>query len=421
MDVPISTAETARRRRRRTIAWAGSAAAVVAVAFGLSRLGRAAPTVDLKGLWLDTVKQGDMARELRGVGELVPDDDASRWVAAELDGRVDRKLLEAGAEVTATTVLLQLSNPDIEQAAVAADLALQAAQAAYTSLEASLENELLALRSAAAAIEAERVQAAMQAEVDAALSREGLLSEITSRQSKVRADALTTRATLEQNRIAATERSLNTRLATQRSEVDSRRTVAALKRRDVESMTVRAGMAGVLQQVVVEVGQRVIRSANLARVIDPVRLKAQVRIPEAQTDDLRLGLTVAIDTHNGVVPGRVSRIAPAAENGTVTVDVELRGQLPRGARPDMTVDGIIELERLRNVRSMGRPASGQTEGMVPLYKVSADGATAERIDVRLGRASANSVEIVEGHLRAGDQVVLSDTSSWADQPVVRLR
>ncbi|MEQ1910007.1 MAG: HlyD family efflux transporter periplasmic adaptor subunit [Vicinamibacterales bacterium] len=421
MDVPRDPHELKRSRRRRLTLVGAAVVALIAALYSASRLGRAAPGVSTQGLWVDTVKVGDVARELHGVGELVPDDNASRWAAAEADGRVDKKLLEAGAVVKADTVLMQLSNPDVEQASVAANLALEAAQAEYASLEASLQNDLLALRSNAAAVEADRAQAAIQAEVDATLSRDGLLSEITSKQSRVRTDALTVRVKFEQDRVAASERLLTTRLTTGRSEVESHRTLAALKRRDLEAMTVRAGMDGVLQEVVVDVGQRVVRSANLARVIDPNKLKAQLRIPEAQTDDLRMGLRVAVDTHNGIVQGVVSRIAPSAQNGTVTVDVQLAGALPRGARPDMTIDGTIEIERLQAVRHMGRPASGQMEGAVTLFKVSADGTTASKVAVKLGRASANSVQILDGDLQAGDRVVLSDTASWGDRPVVRLR
>lgn len=420
MDIPTSSRQIAAKRRRRR-ATIGAAVLGIGVAlYALSMLGRGAPVIESGSLWIETVQEGEMTRQLRGVGELVPNDDAARWIAAELDGRIDRKAVEAGAIVTPQTVIVELSNPDVEQAAVAARLALEAAEAAYASLDAALQNDLLALRSATAAIEADRATAAIQAEVDATLARDGLLSDITSRQSTVRAQALATRMTLEQNRLETTERSLSTRLATQRAEVESRRTLAALKQRDLEAMTVRAGMAGVVQEIVVDVGQRVTRSANLARVVDPARLKAVVRIPEAQANDLRLGLQAAIDTHNGIVAGRVSRVAPAAQNGTVTVDVDLQGELPRGARPDMTVDGILEIERLNKVRHIGRPVAGQTEGKTTLFKVSVDGREAVRIPVRLGRASANDVEVLDGDLVKGDRVVLSDTSAWEGDRV-RLR
>jgi multidrug resistance efflux pump len=389
--------------------------------YGVARVGRAAPLVATEGLWIDTVQEGDISRELHGVGELAPDDDAARWASADVDGRVEQKLLESGAAVKADTVLMRLADPDVAQAAVTADLALEQALSEYTSLEASLEAELLSLRSTVAAVESERAQAVLQARVDATLAGKGLLSEVTAEQSTVRADALTERTRLEQNRLAALEQSQKTRLAAQQSEVKNHRTVADLKRRDLEALTVRAGIDGVLQDVVVEVGQRITRGANLARVIDPSRLKARIRVPEAQTTGLQLGQSVSVDTHNGIVPGRVSRIAPSAQNGTVTVDVTLDAALPAAARVDMTIDGTIHLDRLANVRHVARPASGSGEGDVSLFKVSPDGTRAERITARLAPASANRVQILEGDLRAGDRVVLSDTSAWPDEAVVRLR
>lgn len=421
MDEPISPRERQTHRRRRRVLAGCGALLIVIAAYAVARVGRAVPLVATEGLWIDTVKEGDISRELHGVGELVPDDDAARWASADVAGRVERKRLESGAIVKAGTVLLELADPDVEQAAVAADLDLEQAQSAYTSLEASLDAELLALRSAAAAVESERAQAVLQARVDATLAKKGLLSEVTAEQSTVRADALTERARLERNRVTALEQSQKTRLVAQQSEVKSHRTVAELKHRDLAAMTVRAGIDGVLQDVVVEVGQRVTRGTNLARVIDPARLKARLRVPEAQTTGLQPGQTASIDTHNGIVPGRVSRIAPSAQNGTVTVDVALDAGLPKGARVDMTIDGTIHLERLSGVRHVGRPASGSGEGEVALFKLSSDGSRAERITVRLGPASANRVQILTGALAAGDRVVLSDTSAWSDQRVVRLK
>jgi HlyD family secretion protein len=417
MDIPKSPREIAGRRRRRIVIACGCVLALSVPAFAVFRLGHATPAVDRAGLWIDTVKRSDLRRELRGVGELVPQDDASRWVSAEVDGRFERKLLERGAPVTANTVILQLSNRDIEQAAVEARLELQAAEATYASLEATLRTDLLALRSGSAAIDADQQAAALEAEVDSKLASDGLLAELTSRQSEVKKDALARRVKLEEDRVRTTEASVATRLATQRAEVERRRTLAQLKQRDLEAMTVRAGIDGVLQEFAVEVGQRVARNTNLARIVDPSRLKAVIRIPEAQTHDLRLNQFASIDTHSGIIRGRVSRIAPSAQNGTVTIDVELQGELPPGARPDMTVDGTVELERLANVRHIGRPSSGQGEGTVTIFKLTADGAEAKRISVKLGRASANQVQILDGDLQPGDRVVLSDTSSWPGDAV----
>jgi HlyD family secretion protein len=329
-------------------------------------------------------------------------------------------LLDEGTSVTADTVILQLSNPDVEQASISADLALQAAQASYSSLEATLQNELFALRAGAARVDGERAAAQLQAEAEASLVKDGIIPKIKSQQSAIQAESLTTMFKLETDRVRMSEKTLDARLAVQRAEVASRKTFAALKRRDLQSLTVRAGMNGVLQQVVVNAGQRVPRSTNLARVVDPKRLKAQLRIPEAQTADLRAGLGVNIDTRNGIVPGVISRIAASAQNGTVTVDVRLEGALPSGARPDMTVDGVIEIERLDAVLHVGRPVTADLGRELSLYRLSADGSRAERVPVKVGRAAATEVEIVDG-LRAGDKVVLSDTSAWGDHAQVRFR
>lgn len=418
MDIARSPEHKARTRRRRFAAVAALVVIGLATTYAVGRLKPGAPVVDRAGLWIDKVARGTMVREVRGAGQLVPDEFI--WIAAEAEGRVDRVFLRAGARVAHDTVVLKLSNPEVEQAAVTADLALQSARAAYRSLESSLRNDLLQQRSVAAAVEADQAQAAMQAAVDTSLAHDGLLAELTSKQSTVRAASLSTRLKLEQERLATSESSIAARLAVQAAEVDSRRAVADLRHRDVAALTVRAGMAGVLQEVTVDEGQRVARSANLARVADPTRLKAELRIPETQTRDLSLGLPASIDTHNGVIAGRISRIDPAAQNGTVTVDVALQGALPSGARPDMTIDGAIELQRLENALYVGRPALGREQGTVTLFKLDADGARAVRTSVRIGRTSAASVEVLGG-LAAGDQVVLSDTSAWDGQNVIALR
>jgi HlyD family secretion protein len=421
MDVIKQPTERHAKQRRRIVVIGAAAAMVVAVVYGASKLESGVPNIDKAGLWIGTVEHGPMKREIRAVGTLVSEDDASLWLSAEVDVRVDRRLLDEGASVTPDTVILQLSNPDVEQASISADLALQAAQASYASLEATLQNELFALRAGAARVDGERAAAVLQAEAEASLVKDGIIPKIKSQQSAIQAQSLTTMFNLETDRVRMSEKTVDARLAVQRAEVASRRTFAALKRRDLQSLTVRAGMKGVLQQVVVDAGQRVSRSANLARVVDPSRLKAQLRIPEAQTADLRAGLDVSIDTRNGIVPGVISRIAAAAQNGTVTVDIRLKGALPSGARPDMTIDGVIEIERLDDVLHVGRPVTADLSGEFSLYRLSADGSRAERVPVKVGRAAATEIEIIGGGLRAGDKVVLSDTSSWGDHAQVRLR
>jgi len=418
----MDVAQNPRLKRTRQLRRAAVLAIVIATlgagALVLGRLGPSEPVVDGSRLWIDTVKQGPLVLEVRGAGNLVADQ--FLWLAAETEGQVERITLRAGATVRPESEILTLKNRETEQVALAADLALQAAEAAYVTLEATLKNELRQQRAATAAVEAEQTQADLQAEVDMSLAREGLLAEVVSKQSIVRAASLKTRLALEQERVETSQESITTRLAQQRAEVDISRATAALRRRDVEALRVLATITGVLQEVVVEEGQRVSRGANLARVADPNRLKAELRIPETQTRDIRIGLPARIDTHNGVIEGDVSRIDPAAQNGTVTVDIALRGGLPKGARLDMTVDGVIQLERVANALYVGRPAVGQAEGTLNLFKLSADGARATRTAVRVGRVSTNAVEILEG-LSPGDQVILSDGAAWEGRDVIRIQ
>jgi HlyD family secretion protein len=418
MDVAQNPRLKRTRRRRR----AALLVIVIAVLGGatlvLGRLGPSEPVVDRSRLWIDTVKQGPLVLEVRGAGNLVADEFI--WLAAETDGQVQRKTLRAGAEVRPDSEILMLKNRETEQAALSADLALQAARAAYVTLEATLKNELRARRAAAAAVEAEQTQAQLQADVDSTLARDGLLAEVVSKQSAVRAASLKTRLMLEQEQVDTGLESIRTRLAQQQAEVDISRATADLRRRDVEALRVLATINGVLQEVVVDEGQRVARGANLARVADPSRLKAELRVPETQTRDIRVGLPARIDTHNGVIEGEVSRIDPAAQNGTVTVDVALRGGLPKGARLDMTVDGVIQLERVASAIYVGRPAVGQAEGTLNLFRLSADGVSATRTVVRVGRVSTNAVEILGG-LSPGDQVILSDSAAWEGRDVIRIK
>ena len=391
---------------------------LVVATYALRSIQASVPTVERAGLWIESVQAGSMVLEVRGVGELVPDD--FLWLAAETDGRVERVLLRGGALVAPDTVILELSDPETERAAVAAALALQAAEAAYASLEADLRNETLQLRVLAATTEATLEQAEMQARVDATLASEGLLATLTSDLSAVRARALATQLELERQRLETSEASLADRLAVQRAEIERLRADLRVRQGDVDALRVRAGMDGVLQEVVVDEGQRVLRGVNLARVVDPARLKAELRIPETQTRGLRVGLPAVVDTRNDIVAGQVSRMDPAAQNGTVTIDVALEGPLPASARPQITVEGIIEVERLDDVLYVGRPAISQASDSISVFRVSADRTQAVRTQVRIGRTSATTVEVLGG-LDAGDEIVLSDTSAWDEWDVIGLR
>jgi HlyD family secretion protein len=418
MDVARPPEVALARKRRRIIIAVAVALFVVVTTVVLARLKPAAPTVDAGPLWVDTVKRGTMLRNVRGVGLLVPDE--IRWITALTDGRVERVVVRPGTPVTADTVILELSNPQTEQAALTAELDLRTAKAGYDVLKADLERELLAQRSAAAGVAADAAQARMDADADEAMAKNGFIPAIVLRRSKLRAETAAERLKMEQQRLANTERTLAVRLDVQQAEVQRRQTMAVLRRSEALGLKVRAGVNGMLQEVPVEEGARIGPGTNLARVADPTRLRAQLQIAETQVKDVTIGLKAEIDTRNGIIPGRVIRIDPAARNGTVTVDVALEGELPRGARPDMSVDGTIELERLVNVLHVGRPAFGQEQGKISLYKLSSDGTEATLTQVELGRSSVNSIEVVRG-LNEGDRVVLSDMGQWDGYDRLRLR
>jgi HlyD family secretion protein len=348
----------------------------------------------------------------------VPED--TRWLPARSDGRVERILLRPGASVDADTLILELSNPQVEQEALNARLALQSAEAALENLRVQLQNELLTQQSQVASVEADYKQAQMDTEANESLAKEGLVSSILVKQAQLRSSTLKTRLDIERRRLETAGESIAARTRVQQAAVDQARAVADLQRSRLEALQVRAGFAGVLQQVPVEVGQQVAPGQNLARVADPARLKAELRIPETQAKDVEIGQLAQIDTRNGLVAGRVSRKDPAATNGTVTVDVTMAGDLPRGAVPDLSVDGTIELERLANALQVGRPAFGQEQSTIALFRIVYDEGHAERVQVRVGRSSVNTIEIASG-LAEGDQVVLSDMSAWDAVDRVRLR
>jgi HlyD family secretion protein len=416
MDIPRP--ENKRRKHLRRLALGGGALAlVVLVTAGLARLEPAAPTVPRASVWVDTVRAGEMLRQVRGTGTLVPRE--IRWIAAQTDGRVERIVARPGAVVEPDTVILELSNPDLVQQTEEARYALEAAEAEFTETELALRGQQLDQRAALAVARAEFESARLQAEAEQTLSEEGIVSTLQYRRSALLAEQLQVRLDIEADRLAQFSTSVEARLAAQRARLEQVRNIYARRLEQLASLQVKAGIGGVLQQVPVEEGQRVALGANIARVARPDELMAELRIPETQARDVVVGQRVEIDTRNGVVEGRVARIDPAVQAGTVQVDVELAGELPRGARPDLSVDGTIEIERLQGVVFTGRPAYGQPNATVGLFKLAEDGAAAVRVPVQLGRSSVNAVEIIQG-LEPGDQVILSDTSAWDEYDRIRL-
>lgn len=417
MDKPREKSVARNRKIRRVVYTVLALAVVGAVSVVLARLKPAAPTVEGSTVWPDTVKKGQMLRQVHGLGTLVPEEIV--WIPAVTSGRVEKRLVQPGTTVTPDTVIFELSNQELQQQLLDSELQFKSAEAEYNNRKVELETQLLNQRASAATVESDYQQARLLAEANQQLNREGLVSEIVLKQTNTRAAELATRNELEKKRIVMTTEAMKTQLAVTQSTLDQRRALVELRRKQVADLRVRAGMHGVLQQLAVEVGQQVTPGANLARVSNPNRLKAEVKIAETQLKDIRIGLPASIDTRNGVIPGRVIRVDPASQNGTVTVDVALEGALPQGARPDMSVDGTIELERLENVMYIQRPAIGQENSTIKLFKYEPDGKHAEAVTVQLGRSSVTTIEVVKG-LNVGDKVIVSDTSQLGDN-VTRIR
>src|SRR5437016_4493145 len=416
MDIPRKIS-IRRRFLRRLFYTLASLLAILLITLGLSRLKPAAPSVEWSTLWPDTVKRGPMVRQVRGLGTLVPEE--IRWIPAANEGRIERILVLPGKEVKADTVLLELSNPEMELAALNAEWQLKAAEAQYTDLRVKLESQRLDQQAATARVQAEYHQAKLRADRNALLAKDGLYPDVDLKLSQVTAEELANRYALEQKRLDISSESTEAQLAVQKTTVEQLRAVYQLKRSQVDSLHVRAGVDGVLQQLPVQVGQRVTPGTNLARVADPTRLKAEIKIAETQAKDIQIGQPATVDTRNGIIPGQVIRIDPSVQNGTRTVDVVLEGDLPKGAVPDLSVDGTIELEHLEDVLYVGRPAFGQEKSNVTLFKILEDGSGATKVQVKLGRSSVNFIEILEG-LKVGDRVVISDMSTWDAYDRIRL-
>ncbi|MFN2624170.1 MAG: HlyD family secretion protein, partial [Chthoniobacterales bacterium] len=405
MDVPRAGVAK-KKRQKRIIYIAAGVLGLIVVTFLLSRLKPAVPSIDRSTVWIDTVKRGPMVRQVRGLGTLVPVD--IRWIAANTEGRVEKIVIWPGTEVTPDSVILELTSPELEQAAGDAVSKATAAEAELTTLRATLQRELLDQESTTAKVHSEYEQAKMERQTNDQLAKNGLVSELVYKTSKVKEAELANRDAIETKRLEFSKSSIEPQIAAKQAEVNQTKEFAKLKQDQVEQLHVKAGMTGVLQQLPVQVGQRIKPGDNLARVADPTKLKAQVKIAETQAKDIQNNQVASIDTRNGVVNGHVIRVDPAVEQGTVTVDVAIDGDLPKGARPDLSVDGTIELERLDNVIYVGRPAFGQENNTVGIFKLVAGTSEAVRTPVKLGRSSVNTIEIING-LEPGDQVILSDT------------
>jgi HlyD family secretion protein len=415
MDVPRPDVAR-KKRKRRLIVIGASVLGLILISVVISRLRPAAMSVDRASVWIDTVKRGPMLRQVRGLGTLVPED--IRWIAASKEGRVETIVVRPGAHVQPETVILELSSPELQQAARDAESQVKGAEAELTTLRATLQRELLSQESTTAQVHSEYLQAKMEAETNENLKKDGLIAEIAYKTSIIKRDELENRDQIENKRLEFARDSIEPQLAAKQETLDQLKSSAELKAKDVAALHVKAGMTGVLQQLPVEVGQRIVAGTNLARVADPTKLKAQIKIAETQAKDIQINQPASIDTRNGIVAGHVIRVDPAVEQGTVTVDVAIDGALPKGARPDLSVDGTIELERLDNVLFVGRPAFAQDGATVGVFKLSGSG-EALRTPVHFGRSSVNTIEILSG-LKEGDQVILSDTSAYDSHDRIRL-
>jgi multidrug resistance efflux pump len=394
--------------------------AVVLVTVGLSRLKPAAPNVDRATVWMDTVEQGLMLIQVSGPGNLVPEQ--IRWIPAEVQGRVERKLVQPGTEVTANTILVELSNPDVQLELLESQRQLSAAQQQLVTLGSNLETQHLNQESIIAQVRSQYLEAKRNEEDLEQLARkgEGYVSDSELQRARERADELDTRLDLETRRLQVLVESEGPQLHVQRDQIERLTSIVAFQNRRIASMQVRAGIDGVLQEMDLEEGQWVMSGQTLARVVVPERLKAELRIPQTQATNVALGQQAFVDTRTDTIPGQVVRIDPAAQGGVVVVDVALPADLPRSARPGLAVEGVIELERLDDVMYVGRPAYGQAFNTVGLFKLVDGGGYAERVNVRLGRSSVKFIEIQNG-LQVGDVVILTDMSQWDAYDRVRIR
>lgn len=414
MDIP----KPKKPRRKPWLLAIGGALALILVTVGLGRLKPAAPSVDRASVWLDTVKRGPMVRQVKGAGTLVPE--YIRWLTADTAGRVERIHVRPGAEVKAGTLLMELSNPDVQLQMLEAERQLANAEAEFIDTRMTLETQRLAQEAAVATLTTDSSDAERRAQANTTLVEKSFIPDLEAKQAGEKASELTRRLELERKKLNVVTTSMRDQMAAQQGQVERLKAVARFRRTQVESMKVLAGEDGVLQELPLELGQWVTPGVLLAKVVKPERLKAELRIAETQARDIQPGQKALVDTRNGIVEGTVARVAPAASQGTVRVEVSLPAELPKGARPDLTVEGTVELERLANVLSVGRPAGAQPNGTMSMFRLIPGGDEAVRVPVQLGRGSVNAVEVLQG-LAEGDQVVLSDMAAWDAVERVRLR
>jgi len=418
MDIKRPPKSKIKKKIRNAVMIVVGVAALGGITYGLTKLKPAAPTLDPSTAVIETVKRGEMIRDVRGNGTLVPQ--VTRWVPAPADGRVEKILVQAGVEVDPSTVILEMSNPQMEQQATDSDFQVKAAEADQENLKVRLESDTMTQKAAIATINSQYSQAKLQLDTDEALGKQGLVAELNLKISRVAVQDLANRLKVEQERLAVNAKSTKAQLNAAASRLQQLRVLAKLKREQVDNLKVRAGTGGVLQVVSVQVGQQVTPGLNLARVADPASLKAVLRVAETQISGVRIGQPVTVDTRNGLIQGQVSRIDPAAREGTFEIDVALNGPLPASARPDLSVDGTVELERLKDVLKVGRPAFGQAQQTIGMFVLTPDGTEAVRTSVKLGRNSVSTIEIVDG-LREGDRVIISDTSALDSYNRIRIR
>ena len=416
----IQRPSNARAKKIRRIVYGTIALMLVGgVTYGLSRLKPAAPNVDPSTIWTDTVKRGSMLREMRGLGTLVPVDIS--WIAAQTSARVDKLVLRPGALVHPSSIIMELSDPTVTKDALDAEYQLKGSEADLANLKVQVDSDLMSQKANEASVRSDYEQAKIQHDVDEKQVKLGLTSQLIEQQSRVKVEQLSIRLQLEAERTKIATDAGNAKLAAQQAKVDQMKALYQLKLSQLEALHVRAGIEGVLQLEPVDVGQNVTPGTNLARVADPHKLKAEIKIAETQAKDAVIGQSAIIDTRNGIVHGHVTRIDPSVVNGTVTVDVMPDEAFPAGsgARPDLSVDGTIEIENLKDVLYVGRPVHGQSDSTIGLFKLSPDGTEATQVKVKLGRASVNTIEVMDG-LKVGDKVILSDMSAWDQFDRIRL-